>query len=49
VRLSIAPHFDEIEAMTFAWLAHERIHQNKVNLKDVTGAIKNSILGAVYL
>jgi anhydro-N-acetylmuramic acid kinase len=48
VRLSISPHFDELEAMTFAWLAHERIHQKEVNLKDVTGASKNSILGAVY-
>lgn len=48
VRLSIAPHFDELEAMTFAWLAYQRVHHKKVNLKEVTGASKNSILGAVH-
>ena len=48
LKVEISMYADEIEAMTFAWLAHERMHQREVNLKDVTGASKNSILGAVY-
>jgi len=49
VELSIANHADEIEAMTFAWLAHERIHKKSIHLKEVTGASTNAILGAVYV
>ena len=49
VRVTIAKNADEIEAMTFAWLAYKRIHQEKVNLKDVTGARANAILGCIYL
>jgi len=49
VEVSIAPHADMIEAMTFAWLAYKRLHHEEVNLKEVTGASKNSILGGVYL
>jgi len=48
IEVTIAQNADEIEAMTFAWLAYKRIHEEKVNLKDVTGARKNTILGAVY-
>ncbi|HIQ27160.1 MAG TPA: anhydro-N-acetylmuramic acid kinase [Sulfurovum sp.] len=48
VEVAIAKNADEIEAMTFAWLAYKRIHKEEVNLKDVTGARKNSILGAIY-
>ncbi len=48
VKVSIADNADEIEAMTFAWLAYKRIHKEEVNLKGVTGARKNTILGAVY-
>ena len=44
----IADHADDIEAMTFAWLAYKRIHKETVNLKDVTGAKENTILGAIY-
>jgi len=39
---------DYMEAMAFAWLAYKRIHKETVNLKDVTGARENSILGGVY-
>jgi len=49
VEVAIAQNADEIEAMTFAWLAYKRIHQEKVNLKDVTGASENAVLGCVYL
>ncbi len=49
VRVTIAKNADEIEAMTFAWLAYKRIHEEKVNLKDVTGARANAILGCIYL
>jgi len=48
VEVAIAQNADEIEAMTFAWLAYKRIHKEKVNLKDVTGASDNAILGGVY-
>jgi anhydro-N-acetylmuramic acid kinase len=49
VSVTIAKNADEIEAMTFAWLAYKRIHEEKVNLKDVTGARANAILGCIYL
>ena len=48
VEVAIAQNADEIEAMTFAWLAYKRIHKEKVNLKDVTGASDNTILGGYY-
>lgn len=37
-----------MEAMAFAWLAHERVHKRCVKLSSVTGASKDSILGALY-
>ena len=37
-----------MEAMAFAWLAHERVHKRAVKLSSVTGAKKDSILGALY-
>jgi anhydro-N-acetylmuramic acid kinase len=48
VEVAIAKHADQIEAMTFAWLAYKRIHNEKVNLKDVTGARENAVLGGIY-
>jgi anhydro-N-acetylmuramic acid kinase len=39
---------DNMEAMIFAWLAHKRLENETVNLKMVTSAKKNTILGAVY-
>ena len=39
---------DSLEAQAFAWFAYKRIHKEKVELKSVTGAKKNSVLGAVY-
>ena len=49
VEVTIAKDADYIEAMTFAWLAYKRVHKEKVNLKDVTGASDNAVLGAVYM
>ncbi len=49
VEVAIAQNTDEIEAMTFAWLAYKRVHKEEVNLKDVTGASDNAVLGCVYL
>jgi anhydro-N-acetylmuramic acid kinase len=49
VEVAIAQNADEIEAMTFAWLAYKRIHKEVVNLKDVTGASDNTILGGLYM
>ncbi len=37
-----------MEAMAFAWLAHERVHRKCVKLSSVTGALNDSILGAIY-
>jgi len=48
VEVAIAENADMIEAMTFAWLAYKRVHKEVVNLKDVTGASDNAVLGALY-
>jgi anhydro-N-acetylmuramic acid kinase len=48
VEVAIAQNADYIEAMTFAWLAYKRVHNEKVNLKDVTGASDNAVLGGIY-
>ncbi|HIP51300.1 MAG TPA: anhydro-N-acetylmuramic acid kinase, partial [Campylobacterales bacterium] len=39
---------DNMEAMIFAWLAHKRLQQEVVELKSVTAAKNNTILGAIY-
>ncbi len=39
---------DYLEAMTFAWLAHQRLENLTGNLTSVTGAKQNKILGAIY-
>lgn len=39
---------DSMEAMAFAWLAYKRVHGEVVNLRSVTGARENSILGGIY-
>ncbi len=48
VEVAIASNADYIEAMTFAWLAYKRMHKEVVNLKDVTGASDNAVLGGLY-
>jgi anhydro-N-acetylmuramic acid kinase len=48
VEVAIATNSDQIEAMTFAWLAYKRVHKEVVNLKDVTGAKENAVLGGIY-
>ena len=48
VEVAIAANADYIEAMTFAWLAYKRVHKEIVNLKDVTGASENAVLGGLY-
>ncbi|CAA6818283.1 MAG: Anhydro-N-acetylmuramic acid kinase (EC [uncultured Sulfurovum sp.] len=39
---------DNMEAMIFAWLAHKRLQEEVVDLKSVTSARNNTILGAIY-
>ncbi len=39
---------DALEAMAFAWFAYKRMHSEVVELKSVTGAKKDSLLGAIY-
>ncbi|CAA6798904.1 MAG: Anhydro-N-acetylmuramic acid kinase (EC [uncultured Sulfurovum sp.] len=43
-----AVNADNMEAMIFAWLAHKRLENEVVELKTVTAAKKNTILGAIY-
>ena len=45
-QLNIDPMY--VEAIAFAWLAEQRLHQIPIRLKEVTGASKNAILGAIY-
>lgn len=40
---------DYLEAQLFAWLAHQTLQQQPVNLKSITGAQKAALLGAIYL
>ena len=40
---------DWVEAMAFAWLARQRMHEQPGNLPIVTGASRPTILGCVYL
>ncbi len=39
---------DAVEAVTFAWLAHQRLENIPANLPAVTGAQKPVVLGAIY-
>jgi anhydro-N-acetylmuramic acid kinase len=39
---------EHMEAMIFAWLAYKRVHRETVELKSITGAKHNGILGGVY-
>jgi len=39
---------DNMEAMIFAWLAHKRLAKEVIDLKSVTNATNNTILGAIY-
>ena len=39
---------DAVEALTFAWLARQRLENIPANLPSVTGAKKPVVLGAVY-
>ena len=39
---------DNLEAMIFAWLAYKRLAGELVDLKSVTGAKNNTILGGIY-
>ncbi len=40
---------DWVEAMAFAWLARQRLHEQPGNLPVVTGASRPAVLGCVYL
>ncbi|KYJ86019.1 anhydro-N-acetylmuramic acid kinase [Sulfurovum riftiae] len=49
VQVGVMEQADSLEAMMMAWLAYKRLHNEHVDLKEVTGAFQNSILGGVYL
>ena len=48
VSIEIAKESDMLEAMAFAWLASMRLHGKSVELSSVTGAKKDTVLGAIY-
>ena len=48
IQILIAQDGDMLEAMMMAWLAYKRIHNEHIDLKDVTGAKENAILGGIY-
>jgi len=48
IQVGIMEQADSLEAMMMAWLAYKRLHNEPVNLKHVTGAKENTILGGVY-
>jgi anhydro-N-acetylmuramic acid kinase len=39
---------DNMEAMIFAWFAYKRLAEESIELRSVTGAKKNTILGGIY-
>ncbi|SFV51909.1 Anhydro-N-acetylmuramic acid kinase [hydrothermal vent metagenome] len=39
---------DDMEAMIFAWFAYKRLRNENIDLKTVTGAKQNKILGGIY-
>lgn len=41
-------HPDHVEAIAFAWLAKQTLHQKTGNLQAVTGAAHSVILGGIY-
>jgi anhydro-N-acetylmuramic acid kinase len=45
---SLGVGVDWLEAIAFAWLAHQCLHQQTANLPAVTGAKGHRILGAIY-
>ncbi|MCD6653467.1 MAG: anhydro-N-acetylmuramic acid kinase [Sulfurovum sp.] len=49
VEVLIARHGDMLEAMMMAWLAYKRVRSEKVELKDITGASANAVLGGLYV
>ena len=48
VRVEVMAEAESLEAMMMAWLAYKRLHREAVNLKSVTGAHCNTVLGALY-
>jgi anhydro-N-acetylmuramic acid kinase len=48
IQVGIMEQADSLEAMMMAWLAYKRLHNEPVNLKHVTGAKENTILGGIY-
>jgi len=45
-RLGVSSEY--LEAMAFAWFAYKRVHDEPLKLHSVTGAKKDSLLGAIY-
>jgi len=48
IHVGIIDNAEMLEAMMMAWLAYKRLHNEYVDLKEVTGASQNTVLGALY-
>jgi len=48
VEVAIATNADQIEAMTFAWLAYKRMHNEKVNLKYLSSDLAKREIASIY-
>lgn len=46
---SLGVSSEAMESMMMAWLACKRVRSEKVDLKDVTGASANAVLGGLYV
>ncbi len=46
-RVGIDPQW--VEALAFAWLARQRVHEKALDLRKITGAQRPVILGCIYL
>lgn len=38
-----------VEALAFAWLAHQRVHEKALDLRNITGATRPVVLGCIYM
>jgi anhydro-N-acetylmuramic acid kinase len=38
-----------VEALAFAWLSRQRVHETALDLRTITGSARQVVLGCVYL
>lgn len=47
-KVEISNYANELEAMIFAWLGYKRLKNEKIDLRDITGAKEKALLGVIY-